>query len=127
MRYLRIAARGLVCLAAGACADISGLSGYSVCDDPCASGRDASVDASKGPRPGDDATFGDDSASAPDVGEPDGSSPTGAWTCARGGCNVPGGACSGPAACHCTRDGDCPSARCVVVAGQNDVACGSAC
>jgi hypothetical protein len=54
------------------------------------------------------------------------SSPT-AWACSKGGCNALGGTCSSSGACYCTADTQCNSGKCVNVAGQNDVSCGSNC
>ncbi len=49
-------------------------------------------------------------------------------TCRVGGCNAAGGACaSAGSGCYCTSDSQCKSNKCVPVAGQNGVSCGSSC
>ncbi|MGO9834059.1 MAG: hypothetical protein ACLP1X_07590 [Polyangiaceae bacterium] len=52
---------------------------------------------------------------------------SGAYACAKGGCNAAGGICSGAGACHCVQDSQCPSGKCVKVTGQNDLSCQAAC
>ncbi len=71
---------------------------------------------------------GDDSG-GPAPCEADCSTATGAaYTCAAGGCNAAGGACSAAGqGCFCTKDSACASGKCVAIAGQNDVSCGSGC
>ena len=47
-----------------------------------------------------------------------------ATTCAAGGCNTQGGACSQAGqGCYCTQDSACKSGNCVKTTGQNDVSC----
>ena len=54
------------------------------------------------------------------------SSPPGTWSCAKGGCNGAGGACSAQGqGCYCTSDPSCGSGKCVKVTGKNDVSCAS--
>ncbi len=49
------------------------------------------------------------------------------YGCRVGGCNAAGGACNGSGlACSCTKDSQCKSGHCVIVAGQNDSSCTSA-
>ena len=60
--------------------------------------------------------------------DPDCPASTSAISCAKGGCNEAGGACSMPGErCSCDDDRQCPSGKCVVVAGQNDQSCGPKC
>ena len=48
--------------------------------------------------------------------------------CAVGGCNDQGGACSASGqSCHCTADAQCPSGKCVLIHGENDVSCAAGC
>ncbi len=50
-----------------------------------------------------------------------------AYSCAKGGCNASGGACSAVGPCHCTSDSQCGSGKCLKVSGENDVSCGANC
>jgi hypothetical protein len=45
------------------------------------------------------------------------------YSCPKGGCNGPGGACASAGTCYCTADSQCKSGACVKVTGQNDVSC----
>lgn len=53
--------------------------------------------------------------------------PPGTFACSRGGCNTLTRACVAAGRCYCATDNDCTSGKCVAMAGQNDVACGTNC
>jgi hypothetical protein len=53
--------------------------------------------------------------------------PPGTFACSRGGCNTLTRACSAAGHCYCATDNDCSSGKCVALAGQNDVSCGTNC
>ena len=53
---------------------------------------------------------------------------TATFSCAKGGCNTSGGACTAAGQrCACDNDNQCPSGKCVPVAGQNNLSCGAQC
>jgi hypothetical protein len=124
---------------AGACADIAGLPGYSTacgpeCVDDASTGTDtdsaAAIDDTGVDDMGVDGEDRPESLDAPGACDAtdcsDGPSST-SWACPRGGCDEPGGRCSVSSTCYCTSDSQCIGARCVKVAGQNDVSCAAGC
>jgi hypothetical protein len=50
------------------------------------------------------------------------------FACAKGACNAAGGACTTSGEhCACDDDSQCPSGKCVRIAGENDLSCGALC
>jgi hypothetical protein len=51
-----------------------------------------------------------------------------AYACAMGGCNAASASCTGSGqGCHCVRDSQCSSGKCVKITGRNDLSCGANC
>ncbi|MGO9836328.1 MAG: hypothetical protein ACLP1X_19165 [Polyangiaceae bacterium] len=149
MSLHRVAALAVFSLAAGACASITGLSGYSTdCTGGCVdasvvdavtagdaigegaaddSPRALGADAEDGEVPGDanPSDFDGSDASTGCDGASCSETPPSAtsWACPKGGCNGAGGACSASGPCFCTGDSQCNGGKCVKVTGQNDVSC----
>src|SRR5215831_6084935 len=132
-RGIRVVIAGGFGVAVTACAQIAGLEEYSAgCADCSDAGKPAPErDAATAPdAPA--ATCDDASCRSPEASEVCEGSPCDAapplspetWSCAKGGCNAPGGACSAQGqGCFCTSDPSCGDGKCVKVAGQNDVSC----
>ncbi len=126
-RGLRGIVAGGLSVAITACASLAGLDSYKEGEPPA---RDAAAkDVATPP----DAVVAacDDGSCTPEASEGcegdtcDAATPPGAmFSCATGGCNAAGGACSSPGQrCYCTSDTSCRSGKCVKTTGQNDVSC----
>jgi hypothetical protein len=128
-RGIRAVVAGGLSAALTACASIAGLEPYSEgCKDCEVAGRDGGKDA--GLVDGVSPTC-DSESCVSEAGEGcDGEAcdaatfPPGTWSCAKGGCNEPGGTCSSPGqGCYCTGDESCGNLKCVKVPAQNDMSC----
>ncbi|HTB73651.1 MAG TPA: hypothetical protein VK762_10425, partial [Polyangiaceae bacterium] len=49
------------------------------------------------------------------------------FTCPFGSCNGASSTCTSPGGCFCSNDTQCLSGKCVKIAGENDVSCGTHC
>ncbi len=71
-------------------------------------------------------TATDGGVPCPDGGCPT-STATGFSSCPFGKCNSASGACTAAGGCFCAKDTDCKSNKCVKVARENDISCGTNC